>query len=257
MTSSRPATCSVKSTSWPLGSTNSQPCQFTRRSSASPNPPGSKPSTSENPGALRSVPSSSVRPRVVRADDGAALGCRAARQQFVAAVPAGVGEGADHAVVAAHQQHAVGARTDGPLAAGARRCRRRARRRSSRRRSSRCSHSNTAGSTYASRGSMRDCRTARARRRDRRRAPGPDQLFEHTVRLLGRSGSDATVTAQMPKYAASCHAALSPATRRVGYSPAKLRCVGGIVAAGHPAEDEEADDDRHQRRPAAAASPAR
>ena len=58
-----------------------------------------------------------VRPRVVRADDAAPLGRCPARQQLVAAVPAGIRERANGAVLAAHQQHRVGARTDGSLRA--------------------------------------------------------------------------------------------------------------------------------------------
>jgi hypothetical protein len=57
----------------------------------------------------------SVGPGVVGADDVAALGTCPAREQFVTAVSAGVGKGAELAVVAAHQQYGVGARSDRPL----------------------------------------------------------------------------------------------------------------------------------------------
>ena len=59
-----------------------------------------------------------VGPRVVGADDRALLHRDAARDELVAAVAAHVGEGAQHAVVAADQQHAAGAGLDGGLRTG-------------------------------------------------------------------------------------------------------------------------------------------
>src|SRR6266704_780768 len=55
---------------------------------------------------------------MVRADDHALAGGRAARQQLMAAVPAGVREGVQHAVVVPGQQHAADSRRLGPLVAG-------------------------------------------------------------------------------------------------------------------------------------------
>ena len=79
----------------PLGSTNSQPCQLTSRSSASPNSPRVEALDVGESRRVAQPAVESVRPGVVRADDAAPLGGRAARQQFVAAVSAGVGERAD------------------------------------------------------------------------------------------------------------------------------------------------------------------
>ena len=126
-----------------------------------------------------------VRPRVVGADDAAALGRCAARQQFVAAVPAGVGERAHHSVVAAHQQHPVGTRTDRALTA---------------RRGDVVGVAD-AGPAGEDRtllplehlgidvrlpaAACVTARTAPARPRGHRRARGLDRLFEHTVRIVG------------------------------------------------------------------------
>ena len=66
-------------------------------------------------------PVQGVGPGVVRADDGAVAGRRAfARQQLVPAVPAGVRERPQLAVVTTHQQQAVRADVDGPLVTGRR-----------------------------------------------------------------------------------------------------------------------------------------
>src|SRR6185437_9695858 len=57
---------------------------------------------------------------VVRADDDALTGGSAARQQLVAAMPAGVGEGVQPAVFVPGQEHAAGAGSFGALVAGPR-----------------------------------------------------------------------------------------------------------------------------------------
>ncbi len=57
---------------------------------------------------------------MIRADDRVPLRSGAAGQQFMATVPAGVGEGAQFAVVAAHEQHAALADRLGPLISGLR-----------------------------------------------------------------------------------------------------------------------------------------
>ncbi len=64
------------------------------------------------------APVKAVRPRVVRADDHALGGSSAARQQLMTAVPAGVREGVQDAVVVPGQQHAADARCLGALVTG-------------------------------------------------------------------------------------------------------------------------------------------
>jgi hypothetical protein len=75
------------------------------------------------PGRAAQLPGQRVRPGVVRADDRPRARGRAAGQQLVPAVPAGVRERVHHAVRVAGQQHAAGAGLDGQLGAGRRQLR--------------------------------------------------------------------------------------------------------------------------------------
>ena len=116
--SSVPATWSAKAPPVSLASTNTQPCQSTTCSGTSPNPDGSNSGSLRRLGALRSVPSS----RYVHEWYGQTMLRRfvefAAGEQFVPAVPAGVGESVDRAVFVAGEQHAAVAHRDRALRAG-------------------------------------------------------------------------------------------------------------------------------------------
>ena len=103
-------------------STNNQPCQLTSRSSARPNCVGLEALdvAEARRVAQRCRPAGTTTSGTGRRWRGRLVG-RIARQQFVAAVPAGVGERAHHVVLVADQQHAVRSGADRLLRAPRRR----------------------------------------------------------------------------------------------------------------------------------------